>query len=104
MGGAMLRQQLANLTPKRGINLAGPSAKRKMLTGLRAALSTGALHLPKAWSQVLREILNYKLPDDKLRQDCVMALGGASDVAAGGFSGVSEASFRPRGRTAFRRI
>lgn len=104
MGGAMLRQQLAHLTPKRGINLAGPAAKRKMLSGLRAALSTGALHLPKSWSEVLREILNYKLPDDKLRQDCVMALGGASDVAAGGFSGVATGAFRPSARVAQRRF
>lgn len=104
MGGAMLRQQLAGMHPKRALNLAGPTMKKTILSGLRAALSTGALHIPRSWSVVLREVLNYKLPDDKLRQDCVMSLAGAADVAARGFSGSTEQNFRPSARVATRRF
>jgi hypothetical protein len=84
MGGAMLRRALADLSPKRGINLAGPSVKRNLLTNLRSALNRGDLLLPAAWTEVRREVLNYKLPDDKIRQDCVMALAGATELAARG--------------------
>jgi hypothetical protein len=99
MGGAMLRQQLARLSPKRGINLAGPSTKRVLLTNLRAALNAKAMRLPSGWLQLMRELLNYKLPDDKLRQDSVMALLCAVEIAARGFSGETTARFRPAGRT-----
>jgi hypothetical protein len=98
MGGAMLRQQLARLAPKRGINLAGPSTKRVLLTNLRAALNAKVLRLPSGWLQLMRELLNYKLPDDKLRQDSVMALLCAVEVAARGFSGEMTSQFRPAGR------
>lgn len=103
MGGAMLRQSLSGLSPKRGTNLAGSSVKVKLLTNLRAALSTGRLQLPRAWTQMMREVLNYKLPDDKIRQDCVMALTLAADVAARYYSGVATASFRPQGRVFIRK-
>jgi len=98
MGGAMLRQQLARLSPKKGINLAGPSTKMNLLTNLRASINQGSLIMPKAWTQMLRELLNYRLPDDKIHQDSCMALVCAAEVAARGFSGAMSAPFRPSGR------
>lgn len=103
MGGAMLKQQLARLTPKRGVNLAGPSTKVNLLTNLRAAINSGALWLPGSWSQLKREALNYKLPDTKIKQDSVMALLTAVGVAAKGYSGNTKSDFRPSGRVAERR-
>lgn len=103
MGGAMLRQSLVGLVPKRGINLAGPSTKVDVLTNLRAALTTGSLLIPPAWQQLQKEVLSYKLPDTKIAQDSVMALAGAAAVAASGWSGVSTLAFRPTARTYQRR-
>lgn len=98
MGGALIGQALAGLSPKRPLNLAGPATKTKALSNLRAALNTGRLVVPRAWSRVRREVLTYKLPDDKITQDCVMALLGAADAAAKGFSGETSSKFRPTGR------
>lgn len=99
MGGAMLKQQLAGISPRRGINLAGPATKVNMLTNLRTAINTGMIQLPRAWSQVLREHLNYRLPDTKIRQDTVMANGSAAQVAAAGWRGAGARAFAPSGRT-----
>jgi hypothetical protein len=98
MGGAMLKQQLVGLSPKRGINLAGPSTKRDLLTNLRAAVNGRVIELPASWQQVRREVLNYRLPDDKIKQDTVMALAGAAHIAAKGFGGSVSAPFRPTAR------
>lgn len=97
MGGSMLAAALASLTPKRPLNLAGPNTKRVALVNLRAALSKGDLILPK-WPRVRREVLTYKLPDDKIRQDCVMTLLENVDVAGRGWSGESNRKFAPHGR------
>jgi hypothetical protein len=103
MGGALIGQTLVALTPKVPFNLAGPNAKNVALMNLRAALSTGKLKLPTAWARVRREVLTYKLPDDKIRQDCVMALAGAVALAAKGWSGNSAAPLSPRGRATLRK-
>jgi hypothetical protein len=99
MGGAMLASSLRKLTPKKALNLAGPNTKRVGLTDLRAALNTGQLLLPAKWMRVRREVLTYKLPDDKIAQDCVMTLLGNVSVAASGWAGLGSNSFRPHGRT-----
>lgn len=101
MGGALIGQALATLSPKRPLNLAGPTAKKNGLSTLRAALNTGRLIFPKtgAWMRLRREILTYKLPDEKIVQDCVMCALGAADAAAKGFSGDVRSKFQPTGRT-----
>ena len=106
MGGKIIRQMLAGLHPLRPINFGGPSAKLSMLTNLRAALvgkkvddkHRPMLLLPDSWMSVRRELLTYRLKDDKLRQDLVMALAMAADVAARGFSGATRAPFSVQGR------
>lgn len=98
MGGALLAQAISGLAPRRIFNLAGPTTKKVALTNLRAALNRGELFLPDSWTVVRREVLTYKLPDDKIKQDTVMALLGAADTAAKGFSGFVSAKFSPHGR------
>lgn len=98
MGGAMLRQQLSGLHPSRPVNLAGPRAKLDLLTDLRAALLKRRVLIPAAWVRAQREVLNYRLKDEKLVQDTVIALAGAVHLAARGFSGSSTAAFRPAPR------
>lgn len=97
MGGKIIRQMLAGIHPLRPINFGGPSAKLSMLTNLRAALVKRKLVLPDTWMPAKRELLNYRLKDDKLRQDLVMALAMAADVASRGFSGASRAKFNVGG-------
>ncbi len=90
MGGVMFKQMLRNLTPSRPVNFGGPSEKLKMLTSARAVLTKGDLVLPDTWTRMRQEVLSYRLKDDKLRQDCVMALVGAVNVANSGMGiGVS---------------
>jgi hypothetical protein len=98
MGGAMLRQQLVNLRPGRPVNLAGPRQKIDLLTDLRAALLKRRVVIPASWIRVQREVLNYRLKDEKLTQDTVIALAGAVHLAARGFSGAQRARFQPSGR------
>lgn len=102
MGGAMLAQSLAHLHPKKALNLAGPTAKSTGLKNTRTALNTGGLVLP-IWPRMRREVLTYKLPDDKIVQDCVMCLMGAVDAATKGFSGDQTTNFQPHGRSTARR-
>lgn len=99
MGGAMLKQSLRDLSPKRGINLAGPNTKRNLLVNLRTALNHGDLILPKKWTRVMREVLTYRLPDEKIVQDCVMSLILPADAAARGYTGISSSNFRTQPRT-----
>lgn len=98
MGGAMLRQQLSNLRPSRPLNLAGSREKLTILGNLRAALSGGRVVFPKTWLQLQRELLNYRLKDTQIKQDSVMALAGATDIASRGFSGVVSRPFDVSGR------
>lgn len=98
MGGSMISHSLRKLTPRRALNLAGPNTKRIGLTDLRAALNTGDLILPK-WPRARREILTYKLPDDKIQQDVVMTLLGAVAIAASGWSGTGKSAFQVHGRS-----
>ena len=98
MGGQIVKQMLAGLYPSKAVNFGGPSAKIKMLTNLRAALSKGKLILPDDWSQARREVASYRLKDDKIPQDIVMALAGAVDIASLGFSGEISRPFAVQGR------
>jgi len=98
MGGNIIKQQLAHLHPQRPINFGGPTNKIRMLTNLRAALVGGALVLPDEWMVLKRELLNYKLKDDKMAQDSVMSLAMAVDVASRGFSGETSRPFSVSGR------
>ena len=86
MGGVMFKQMLRSITPSRPVNFGGPSEKLKMLTAARAVLTKGDLILPDAWTRLRQEVLSYRLKDDKLRQDCVMALTGVVNVANSGMS------------------
>lgn len=98
MGGAMLRQQLTGLSPSRAINMAGPRAKIDLLTDCRAALLKRRVVLPSTWVRIQREVANYRLKDEKLTQDTVIALAGAVHLAARGFSGAQRAKFQPSAR------
>ena len=102
MGGVQLKQLLSGISPSRPLNFGGPKAKIDMLTNLRAAMSTKQLLLPKTWHRVEREIVNYRLDDKKIQQDCVMSLAGAAQLAVRGFSGVQSRPFQPVGRIAVR--
>jgi len=93
MGGLIIKQQMARLSPKRPVNFAGHT-KIDALTDLRAALFNRIL-LPATWLRVRREILSYRRDDAKLVQDCVMALAGAAYVASQGRSGMAERPFSP---------
>ena len=99
MGGAMLRQQISNIRPSRPLNFAGANAKNSVLGNLRAALSGGRVVFPKSWIQLQRELLNYRLKDQAIVQDCVMAAAGACDLASRGFSGAISRPFDVSGRT-----
>jgi hypothetical protein len=88
---------LSNIRPARPINFAGPRAKIDMLTNLRGALASKKILLPKSWIRLQRELLNYRLDDKKIKQDCVMALAGAAELSLRGFSGVQSRPFAPSG-------
>jgi len=99
MGGAMLRQSLSGLSPAMPLNLAGPTMKLNTLTNLRAVLLSGNILLPKAWTQLSREILSYRLKDKDVAQDSVMTLAGAAHIAAVGSTGPISRPFRITRRT-----
>ena len=84
LGGVMFKQMLRDLNPSRPVNFGGPDKKLKMLTVTRAVLTKGDLLLPDTWTRLRQEVLSYRLKDDKLRQDSVMALTGATEVANAG--------------------
>ena len=93
MGGAILTQQLEGMSPKRPFNFGGGKAKINALTNMRAALSRHDVWVPADWLRLQREVLNYRLEDKKLVQDCVMAFAGALAIAASGFSGANKRKF-----------
>jgi hypothetical protein len=99
MGGNILRQELSRINPLRPVDFAGPSKKVAVLTNLRAAMASRRVLLPKGWHRALRELMNYRLKDDKIVQDVVMALGGATYLASRGFSGDVSRPFDVHGRT-----
>ena len=94
MGGAMLRQSLSGLSPAMPLNLAGPTMKLNTLTNLRAVLLSGNILLPRAWMQLSREVLSYRLKDERIAQDSVMTLAGAAHIAAVGATGTISRPFR----------
>lgn len=81
MGGAAVRGLLAQIHPKRPVNFGGNATKVPSLTNLRDLLTSGKIIIPASWTRVRQEILNYRLKDENLKQDNVMALMGASIVA-----------------------
>lgn len=83
LGGAIMNQLLAPLRPKRPVNFGGNATKLPALINLRSLLTKGDVVLPGSWVRVRSELLNYRLKDDKIQQDNVMALVGASIVAGG---------------------
>lgn len=99
MGGAMIRRSLVNLKPQRAINFGGSSkVKRDMLSNVRAAMLEGKLILPASWIRLKREVLNYRLPDDKLEQDNVVALAGAASIAGSPSGSRGPVKFSPHSR------
>lgn len=104
LGGKIIDEQLASITPKRPVNFAGPKAKEKMLVNARAALSRHDVWLPEGWLRLQREVLTYRRDDKKLVQDSVMALIGALHIAATGWgSGAASRPFNTGYRVAGRR-
>jgi hypothetical protein len=92
MGGVMLKQELASLHPKRGLNFAG-QVKMNALTNARGLLGKGDVLVPATWVRLQREVLGYRLDDKKLVQDSVMAMIGALQIAAQGFGGSTSRKF-----------
>ena len=95
MGGAIVKGLLAPVYPKRPINFGGNATKVPALTNLRDLMTKGDLRLPPSWTRLRQEVLNYRLKDDKIRQDCVMALMGASMVAHGMTMGMDQKKVDP---------
>lgn len=81
LGGKIMRDLLRDVRPSRGLDFGGPSKKVKTLSELKAMLSKGDLLIPPTWTRARQEVLSYRLDDKKLRQDCVMALDGAVEIA-----------------------
>lgn len=80
MGGAMVKGLLAPLNPKRPVNFGGNALKVPSLTDLRDRLTKGEIKLPGGWLRLRQELLNYKLKDESIKQDLVMALMGAAII------------------------
>lgn len=104
MGGAVVRQLVQGINPKRPINMAGsPGKKVVALTNLRDRLTKGEIFLPASWTRVRQEILNYRLKDDKIKQDAVMALMGADMVATSMTMGYAQKPISPGARVTQRK-
>lgn len=77
-GGKMFREAVENEVPDLfNVEFGGTvQKKRKLLGNLRTIIDEGRLLLPSegVWSQVRSQLLNYKLDDQKIEQDAVMAL------------------------------
>ena len=92
MGGKIIAEQLAGITPRRGLDFAGMGRiKMDVLVNLRAAMLRGDILIPEALVGLKRELLSYRLADQRILNDRVIALAGACWLASKGFSG----SFRP---------
>ena len=98
MGGSILRQELSRIHPLRPVDFAGPSKKAGIMQNLRAAIAGRRMLLPKGWHRAMRELLNYKLKDERIQQDVVMALAGAAYIASRGFTGEVSRPFDMHGR------
>lgn len=104
MGGAVMRQLVGPINPKRPINMAGAPAKKiAALTNLRDRLTKGEIILPASWTRLRQEVLNYRLKDDKIKQDAVMALMGADMVATSMTMGFAQKPVHPEARITQRR-
>jgi hypothetical protein len=96
MGGKIIAQQLAGLTPRRGLDFAGMGRiKLDVLVNLRTALLRGDLVIPDTYHGLKRELLSYRLADQRILQDRVMAFAGAVWLASKGFTGVARSAFDP---------
>lgn len=101
MGGAIIRQMIAGLSPTKPLEFGGSSkVKLDVLTNLRTALVRGDLLIPAEMTGLKREILSYRLNDKKLVQDRVIALAGAAWVASKYMGGSMQAAFDPSARVA----
>ena len=102
-GGVIVKQMLADLTPQRAVNFSG-AGKQKLdfLTNLRGAMSDQKVVFPRSWTRLRREIMDYRLKDEKIQQDCVIAAAGAAEIAVRGFSGRTSAPFSLSGRVTAR--
>lgn len=104
MGGAVMKQLLAPIHPKRPINMAGAPAKKiAALTNLRDRLTNGQIVLPASWYRLRQEILNYRLKDTGIKQDAVMALMGADMVATAMKPTMKQKPINPHARVTPRR-
>ena len=104
MGGAVMRQLLAPISPKKGINMAGaPTKKVAALTNLRDRLTNGQIILPSSWLRLRQEILNYRLKDKGIKQDAAMALMGADMVATSMNPRMQQKPIHPHARITPRR-
>jgi hypothetical protein len=104
MGGAVMKQLLAPITPKKGINMAGaPTKKVAALTNLRDRLTNGQIILPASWLRLRQEILNYRLKDKGIKQDAAMALMGADMVATSMNPRMQQKPIQPHARITPRR-
>jgi hypothetical protein len=103
MGGAAVKGLLSPLNPKRPVNFGGNALKTPSLTNLRDLLTKGDIELPGAWLRLRQELLNYKLKDESIKQDTVMALMGCSIVARNMTIGREVAKFDVRGTRAPKR-
>ncbi len=77
-GGKMFREAVEQEVPNLfNVEFGGTSQKkRKLLGNLRTMIDEGRLLLPSdgIWSQVRKQLLNYREDDRKIEQDAVMAL------------------------------
>jgi hypothetical protein len=104
MGGAVMKQLLGPISPKRPVNMAGqPTKKVAALTNLRDRLTNGQIILPASWVRLRQELLNYRLKDKGIKQDAVMALMGADIVATAMTPRMQQKKIDPHARVTRRR-
>ena len=99
MGGQIVSQLVSGIRPNHPFNFGGPEKKIKSLYELRAALTKGDLLMPDGWVRMRQEVMSYRLKDDKLKNDCVMALDGALAIASG-LGGIQSRPFEVHARYA----
>lgn len=98
MGGQLVKGLVAGISPQRPVNFGGNAVKVPSLTNLRDLLTSGRILLPNSWTRLRQELMNYKLKDEKLKQDSVMALMGASIIATGMTMGMAAKPFKVQAR------